>query len=70
MYFSRQSSGSGVARASSVRKCALLAAASSVNLRVVFDPMSFGLKLKGSNSIVDSVESDSSESPYYLHDVV
>ena len=54
LFFSRKSSGGGVARASylctrSVRRCALLAAASSVNLRIVFDQMLFGLK--GSSSM-------------------
>ena len=48
LYFSRKSSGGGVAPVSylrrSVRRCALLAAASSVDLQTVFDPMSFGLK--------------------------
>ncbi len=39
--------------ASSVRRCVLLAAASSVNLRIVFDQMSFGLK--GSSSMMSTL---------------
>jgi hypothetical protein len=53
LYFSRKSSGGGVALVSylrrSVRRCALLAAASSVNPQIVFDEMLFGLK--GSSSM-------------------
>ena len=53
LYLSTKSSCGEAARAlylcRSVRRCALLAAASSVSLRVVFDQMSFGLK--GSRSM-------------------